>query len=103
QIDALRVAPVIAVREEERIDVPLTRIVSLVDDVHCELVRFAHLCAAGVSQTEEVVFGHPLGFGVTRDEDDLRAGILLTKEPQHPEVERPAYVGLELAHGAGDI
>src|SRR5947208_1080725 len=40
QIDALRIAPVIAVREEEWVDVPLARIIALLDDLQTELVGF---------------------------------------------------------------
>src|SRR5512133_839858 len=37
------------------------------------------------------------------DEDDLDLVVLLAEEPYHPEVEAPAYVLLELSHGAGYV
>src|SRR5437763_2417322 len=91
-------APVVAIREVERIDVPLAGIEALFDDLERELVGRRYLRAARLAEVEEGVLVHLLGLGVVGEEDDPDVVVLRPQESNHPEIEAAGDVLLELAH-----
>jgi hypothetical protein len=96
-------APVVSVREVERVDVPLAGRKALIDDLERELVGGGDLRAAALAEVEERVLVDLLGLGVVGDEDDLDLGVPRAEEPDHPEIEAAADVLLELAHRTGHV
>src|SRR5690348_826282 len=100
QLHAAVVIPgqVIAVGEVERVDIPIIRLVALLDDLQCQLIRRRNLRAATLSLVEELFLSDLSGLGMVADEHDMHVIVLRAQETYHPEVEASCYVFLEFSH-----
>jgi hypothetical protein len=64
----------------EGVDVPVRRVVALLDDLQRLLVARRDQGAAGLALVEELVLGHLLRLGMVGDEDDLDRLVLGAEE-----------------------
>src|SRR5207248_1903695 len=94
---------VVAVREVERVYVPVGGAVALLDYVERELVGRRDDRAARLALREELLLCDFLCLRVVRDEDYLDVVVLGAEESNHPEEEGARDVLLELAHRAGHV
>src|SRR6185503_6437130 len=91
---------VIAIREVEWIDVPVTRAVALLDHVKRKLISRRNHGSARFSLREELLFRHFFRLGVMRNENDVDVVVLRSQETDHPEIKATRDILLKFAHRA---
>ena len=87
----------------EDVDVPQSRMITLIDDLQCLVVSGRNKCPAGFALMEKFFLGNLAGFGMMCDEDDLDILIPGAKELIEKEKEAPGEVFLHRVHGAGGV
>src|SRR5215831_3159251 len=94
---------VISIREMERIDVPVARWESLGNDVERQLVCGTDNSPARFALRKECLLGYFVSLGMMADEDDSNLIVFRAQKADHPEIEAPRDILLELTHRPADV
>src|SRR6266496_4967974 len=94
---------VVTIREVEGVDVPVIRIVALLDDLQGQLICRRDLSTAALTFVEELFLRDLFRFGVVTDKDDMHVVVLRTQEAYHPEVETTCNILLKFTHTPANI